>query len=168
MEADYRPLGEAAVFDIRNIKVGGLLLPTRARDETMLVLMWDDARYGVYLTGDHAFIYWKVILDRAKSGLFIPEPEIRVDFSSIVSARGHEEENGLLVLSNDALSVIATPVGNDRFDAQPVPLWGKVAPGEADENLAFTKWAIGVQNGNDFDILWERERSTQKSSVTIG
>ena len=158
MTNDLTPLGDATASDIRDLKVSGLLLPTRKNDETLLVTQWDGKGFGVMLTGHHSFIYFLVDLRNPREGLFIPEPEILVDFSS--ACRGDEKlyNEGTLILDQNQVSVIAKLAGDDFANPTKVPLWHHVVGGSETASVGFSRWGIGIYEGDNLNVLWERTK----------
>lgn len=166
MTSDLFPLGNAVAADLREIKQAGLLLPLRKSDQTILVTEWDNTMHGVMLTGAHDFIFFPIKLDYPQTGLFVPLPDIVIDFSTVEKSIGYEHRNGDLLLEQDKLSIIATRTGDHFHDPQPVPLWTHVAGGSQAVNAVFTRWAIGVRSGDQFQTLWER-KAVAKSTVAF-
>ena len=158
MTNEFIPIGNVIAADIRDLKQAGLLLPLQKSDQTILVIDWGGTMHGVMLTGDHAFINFPVNVRNPHVGLFVPEPEILVDFSSATNGIGHEYEEGMLILEQGQLSVVSSPVGERFGDPQKVPLWSKVAGGSEAAKVAFTCWGIGVREGTGFRNLWEWQK----------
>lgn len=152
-------LGKAIATDIREVKQPGLLLPIRKHDETLMLVDWDGKMHGVMLTGTHAFIYFPITLQRSHEGLFVPETEVLVDFSSATTAVGRDEDEGLLVLEANKLSVIGKEVGKQFAYPQYVPLWTKVYGGSEATKAAFTEWGIGIRVGDTQRVLWRHKCS---------
>jgi hypothetical protein len=155
------PLGAATASDIRDIKQPGLVLPIREQDQRLLITEWDDKIYAVMLTGEYAFLFFPVSLQSPHTGLFIPTPEILVDFASATDARNRDGDVGLLILEQNSLSVIASQAGSQMAQPQPVPLWKSIEGGSEAARVAFTRWAIGIHQGENYRILWERSEPTR-------
>ncbi|MFT4027947.1 MAG: hypothetical protein QM676_14275 [Novosphingobium sp.] len=166
MSDKYLPLGNATASDIRDLKQPGLLLPMRADDPTLLVTKWDEEMYGVMLTGVHAFVHFPITIRSSQIGLFLPQAEILIDFSSRSSSVSLEGVPGTLVLQQNRLSAISNPVGEQFADPDLVPLWQNVAGGSDAAKVAFTRWGIGIRNGEGFHALWERQQQA-KSTVAF-
>lgn len=164
MTSNLTPIGNAIAADIRDLKQSGLLLPIRKSDQAILVTDWSGQMHGVMLTGEHAFINFPVNVRNAHAGLFVPEPEILVDFSAATNGVGHEYEEGMLILEQGQLSVVASPVGERFGDPQKVPLWPKVVGGSEAAKVAFTRWGVGIREGDGFRNLWEWQK-VAKSTV---
>ena len=156
MISNLLPIGGAIAADIRDLKQSGVLLPVRKNDPTLLITDWGGTINAIFLTGPQDFIFFPVTIKHSRTGLFIPVPEIVIDYASAVTGIGHDMRNGELLLEKDKLSIIATPVGNQFAEAQPVSLWPVINGGSDDAKVVFTKWAIGVRNGDSFTTLWER------------
>jgi hypothetical protein len=150
------PLGAATASDIRDLKQPGFVAPIRERDQAMLVTKWGDEMCAVLLGGEHSFMFFPISLRSPHTGLFFPSPEILVDLSSAKDARNAEQEQGLLILAEDLLSVVATKAGDQFGDPQPVSLWKTVEGGSDAAKVAFARWSIGLPRGDGFHILWER------------
>lgn len=158
------PLGAATASDVRDLKRPGLMLPVGNHDETLLLTNWDGEMHGVMLTGEHAFIFWPINVKSPHFGLFLPEPEILVDVASATSGVGCEHDEGVLILGRDALSVVASRAGDQFSNPLLVPLWKKVEAGSEGAKIAFTRWGIGLPEGDGFRTLWEW-RKPAKSTV---
>lgn len=155
------PLGSTTASDIRELKQPGFVLPVRDNDPRMLITLWGSDMHAVILTGDNAFLSFPITLRSPHTGLFFPQAEILVDFSTPTDVRNANEERGLLILTQDSLSVVATQAGDHFSDPRPVPLWQTVEGGSAEAKVAFSHWGVGIRRGDGFHILWERETPTQ-------
>ena len=153
----FMRLGNATASDIRNLKQPGLLLPIRKNDDPVILVNWDGVMHGVMLTGGHAFVHFPINLKRSHEGLFLPDVEVLLDVSSATSAAGRDEDEGLLILEENKLSVIARDVGDRHAFPQLVPLWTTVNGGSETTKVAFTRWGIGVPEGDTHRVVWQHE-----------
>lgn len=154
MDSAYLPYEGQTASDIRHLKQAGLFLPIRQNDFPIAITIWEGTTFGIKLGGSDAFASFPLSIRSPHAGLFIPEPEILIDFGSAISGLG-EETRGLLILSDNSLSVVAQPVGDRFADPSPVPLWTNVERGSEGISVGFTRWAIGVKAGQGHHILWE-------------
>lgn len=157
MDPAYLPYGGQTASDIRHLKQAGLFLPVRENDIPIAITIFDGTPFGIKLSGSDAFASFALSIRSPHSGLFIPEPEILIDFASAISGLGQQETKGLLILSDNSLAVVARPVGDHFADPYPIPLWTKVNRGSEGISVGFTRWAIGVKTGQDHHILWEHK-----------
>ncbi|WP_417619599.1 hypothetical protein [Parasphingorhabdus sp.] len=155
----YSPLGKAIASDVRNIQRPGIVLPVKKRDETLVMLDLDDQMVAMIMTGPHSFHHFSVSLRSAHNGFFVPEPEILIDFSSVSDGTGRQEEMGLLFLEQNKLSVVSSKAGDNFGDPHLVPLWSDVDGGSEGAKVAFSRWAIGIKDGDNYQVLWEYEHA---------
>lgn len=167
MSFEFFPLGNATAADIRDIKQAGLLLPLRKTDPVMLLTEWDGKMYAVMLTGSHDFMFFEVKIDHSRTGLFIPEPEIMFDFTSLERGVGYEQKLGDLLLEENKLSIVGARIGDGFRDSHSVPLWPSVTGGSRSAQVVFTKWALGVQVGTGFQKLWERTPAVATTATVV-
>lgn len=158
-EAVLTPLGAATARVIRDIKQPGFLAPVRERDQAMLITECDGKMCAVMLGGERSFSFFSISSQSPHTGLFFPTPEILIDLTSVKDARNIEQEQGLLILSKDSLAVVASETGNHFSDPEPVALWKAVEGGSDVAKVAFTRWGVGLAQGDGFRILWERSKS---------
>ena len=166
MTSIFLPIGNAIAADIRDLKQSGFLHPVRQRDPALLLTDWDGTMHGIVLTGAHDFMFFPVKIENPHTGLFVPAPEILIDFSSAETGAGYERRNGDLLLEKGKLSIIAIRVGDHFPDPIPVPLWPTVTGGSDAAKVVFTRWEIGVRDGDRFVTLWER-KAVAKSTVAF-
>jgi len=157
IDSIYSTVGKATAGDIRNIKERGILLPIRSGDEKMIIFPWEDQMCALALTGPHAFLHFPVSAKTPHKGLFISDIEILVDFESATDALGMDDTMGLLILKQDKLSLIGKLVGDGFNSPHEVPLWISIDGGSDTAKIAFTRWAIGMREGDEHRILWEYE-----------
>lgn len=167
MSAEFFPLGNAIAADIRDIKQPGLLLPLRASDPVMLLTDWGGRMHAVMLNGSHDFMFFEVKIDHSRTGLFVPEPEIIFDFSSLERGAGFEQKLGNLLLEENKLSIVAARIGDGFRDSQSVPLWPSVTGGSRSAQVVFPRWALGVQVGSGIQKLWERSPVAETTVAVV-
>ncbi|WP_226663715.1 hypothetical protein [Alteriqipengyuania lutimaris] len=153
----FVPLADMSASDIRNVTAPGLMLSIRERQPHVLILDWDGAKYALKLDGPDAFGFFPVSAKTPHDGLYVPNVEILVDLDSRGIGRGRDEDKGVLILEEGQLFVLGKQVGDGWSDPRPVPLWTKVAGGSEGARVAFDRWAIGLQEGDDYRILWSYE-----------
>lgn len=167
MTSEFVPIGTAIAADIRDVKCPGLLLPLRQHDPAMLLTNWDGKIHAIMLTGPNDFMFFDVKIDHSKTGLFVPDVEILIDFSSAEKSAGYEQRLGDLLLEKNKLSIIGGRIGDGFRDPQPVPLWPAVAGGSQSAKVAFTRWALGVRSGEGFHQLWVRNLVSETTIAVL-
>lgn len=160
------PLGDVTASDIRDLKRPGLMLPIAENDSPYLVVEQGGTRVTMALEGNQAFLFYPISLKTPRSGLFVPEPKILVDFSSATEGGALSDQKGTLILSEDSLCVIANHASG-MGEPQCLPLWQTISGGSDAVKVAFTRWGLGLRQGDTVRTLWERRNPAPSFYVNL-
>ncbi len=156
MESQLLPLGRATGSEIRTVTESGLVLPVRQRDEKLLLTNADGQMLAIMLTGRFAFSYFPVDLKTPHFGIFLPDVEILVDFTSAIM-NPPTDMRGALVLDQNSLGLVASRVGPGFYDPHPIRLWTQVEKGSDSGNVVFGRWGVALRDGDQRVILFEHD-----------
>jgi hypothetical protein len=159
MTSEFLPLGRVSANDIRSVQESGLMLPIREQDPPLLVTSAGGGTTTIILSGGRAFSYFTANLKSPHYGLFLPDVEIVVDFSSATTAGALIQTSGVLILDQTSLAIVAKPNGDEYADPQLVPLWTTVEQGAEAARVAFPRWGVAHCDEERRTILFEHEYS---------
>jgi len=152
-------LGNVITANLPDLNRSGLILPLKSTAQPLLTFKLEDKLFAVMLSGQFKFGFFQVSRDTRRTGIFFPDIEILVDFESATEAGPLKDTLGTLILQESSLSLVAVRTGEAFHDPQLIPLPNKVDGGSNVVEAAFSRWGIGIREGDGHRVLWQNPPS---------